>query len=306
MSELHTVYRNVRQCFRTQMGKICASLFVMIVCLSAVSSVILSPLVFGSGSGAMLVLPVLIAEICLSGIFLYGLFFLFSRLYRGERAILGNVFAGFRVWPQAAGATLMMYVTMFAWLCVFSVPVSLAIMRWPSLFVIQTENGEPALNMDLALLVSAGLVAASYVCMSLRYAFVYLYMQAHAEVSVFASLRKAAELLRGFRLKLLLFCLRCCGMWFALAAVCAAAAAFLSDASGAANTVLRYAASSCMSVSAYLGAANIVLAVTGFYDWRTGTLSSEPPAAEQPAPLLPPAPETPAPEERGAQERADG
>lgn len=275
MSDLHVVYRQVQSCFRANLGKMLVSLFVMLICISVFSSILFSPLILtDSASAGVWLLPLFVLEICLSGIFTYGLYVMLKRFYLKERAILGNLFAGFRIWPQVAGATVTMYLTVFAWLLVLSVPFSLLLMRWPELLFVQ--SGESMiLNMDLAVVVSVILVAVAYILMSLRYAFVYLYMQTHQDVSVFEILRCSARMLAGYRFKLLLFCFKCGGMWLLLGLLFGSGLFFFSFyttvlSDGAETSVivsLRYIVSSCTYICMYVVLIKIMLAVIGFYCW---------------------------------------
>ncbi|MCM1322481.1 MAG: hypothetical protein NC041_10360 [Bacteroides sp.] len=268
------VLRNVRLSF----GKTITAFFV----LSALNMLIVSCLLFpfiGAGVQSGIVLfPILI--VCSAAVFIlqFGYFMIILKLYRGERAVLGHLFFGFRDWKRLSvlGAGLFaVYFVLLSGIVVFlfvltSVSGGSASSVWILANGAPNEISVPASGSAAAVVLCAGLFSA--MCAVLfRFAFVFPLLIDHPEIPVVKLLKQSAVMLRRKKMRLFLFCLRCGGAPLAVCvlSLCAVFAILFLQAPSA----VQQSAGFLYTVSYVLSVVRILTALCAWYCAETDTQS---------------------------------
>lgn len=268
------VLRNVRLSF----GKTITAFFVLSALNMFIDSCLFFPFVGAGVQSGIVLFPALIVCSTAAFILQFGYFMIILRLYRGERAVLGHLFFGFRDWKRLSvlGAGLFaVYFVLLSGIAVFLIVLpSVSAGSASSLWMLANgaPNGisVPASGFIVAVVLSAVLLTAMCIVL-FRFAFIFPLLIDHPGIPVVKLLKQSAVMLRRKKMRLFLFCLHCGGVPLAACALslCAVfAGLFLQVSSG-----VQQSAGFLYTVSYAFSVVRILTALCAWYCAETDSQS---------------------------------
>lgn len=272
MESQKKLLQKVRLCMHRNILKLALALLLIGLILVLTASVFISPIVatilFGNlNGGALLGFSLFAIGIkTITYVLLYGFFGLMLLLYRGQKATLGALFAGFRDFKRAFFVGLIFTIIAITVIGFFSVVSNFGML---SIFAV---SGMPILYRDHMVFVLAfvlAIVLIVLVIMYIRYGFVWFILHDQPDLKVRAALKQSALVTKGKRLSFLLFSIRNAGL-FLLGGVLTFIAMQVLPPSTDANSIspILYIVSSLVNVIYLLCAyASIIRVCLGFAAW---------------------------------------
>lgn len=273
--------KRIGECMRAYFAHILIAFFIMKAALIAFSS--LAAILTGA-----LLFPLFIIVIGFNGIFNYGFYAILTRIYRGERVILGHLFSGFKIWFQTASASIIIALSVFGISLILTLPVSLIIIQNPA--ALSGTGIDEQMRIRLTAMIMAG-VALSYLITQLRFGLVYFCLFDKNWGSVSQALQRSSQLLRHKRLRYLCFSIHTGGIWLILALI-AGALNIYSILKGDLPSVLTIPVSALASIAGSLALIRMIFGSAAFYDLcKNGSAAKSSGSLQKEPPALPPAEE---------------
>jgi hypothetical protein len=200
MKDNHFLAARINQSFKSNAGKAIFSTCLLLVSQMIIMVVLvmllqLFPVFFAMPLAVLSALAILVMQ--------YGYMTLLYKLYTGSRAIIGDMFSGFRDIKRIGNAALLFFGVDFA-----SIIISILIAAVFSAAV-------PFISADFSrmLLVVFALYGATVVTVLIRFAFVWFSLFANPLLKAKDAFKKSAHLLIGNKRRLLLLCLQAGGAY---------------------------------------------------------------------------------------------
>ncbi|AEE16319.1 DUF975 family protein [Treponema brennaborense] len=275
---------SVNAAVRRNLGKAVIALALLLLCSSLIAPAVLLSAA-GGDSGMFFSVVLAAAAVVFLLVMQYGFTILLAKLYRGDRAVLGDLFCGFRDFKRVCLLSVLFGVAAIV-LCGVIVPAGMA------LFFASGREMTTAAVMSLVPVLTFVCLIAYWLAVMLPFAFAYFVLYDNPSFTVRQVFKAAARLMRGYRLKFLLFVLRVGGWWLAAAVVSYAvgfvlsgsvSAALLAESRGVASGVFSLARilDAVYFVCAYMALIRVTMGGAAYY----GARIADSPSASGPIPL---------------------